>query len=102
MTNTEKFAAWAVVELFGHQRVAGRISEQAIGGETFLRGDIPKDGSEYTRLFGKGAIYCINVCEEATARQYAEAVSPPLRAYTALPAPEPNSYGDDLDDEDEP
>lgn len=72
--STEKFEAWAIVELFGHQRVAGRVSEQAIGGETFVRVDIPRVdefaevGEFYTRLFGKGAIYAINITDEKAAR----------------------------------
>lgn len=100
MTGTQQsFQAWAVVELFGRQRVAGRISEQAIGGETFIRVDIPKpDGTEYTRLFGKGAIYCINLCEEATARAYASHITPPLRPYTALPAPTSDPSDDEQPD----
>jgi hypothetical protein len=79
---TETLEAWAIVELFGHQRVAGRISDHAFGGETFVRVDIPKDGSYYTRLFGKGAIYCINLTDEAAARAAANAfVSKPTYAY---------------------
>ena len=27
---------WALVELFGHQRIAGFVSEHAMGGETFV------------------------------------------------------------------
>jgi hypothetical protein len=82
------FTAWAIVELFGRQVTAGRISEQTIGGETFLRLDIPRaEGGEYTRLFGKGAIYAINICEEATARSYAIRTHAPLQPYVALPAP---------------
>lgn len=82
-----KFEAWAVVELFGHQRVAGRLCEQAIGGETFLRVDVPASSGhqEYSRLFGKGAIYCINLCDEATARAAAAYQRPPLQAYQPLP-----------------
>lgn len=33
MSTQPTFQAWAIVELFGHQRCAGRISEQTIGGE---------------------------------------------------------------------
>jgi hypothetical protein len=84
----QPFHAWAIVELFGHQRCAGRLSEQTIGSETFIRVDIPRRaGGEYTRLFGKGAIYCINICEESAARNYATQAHEPLQPYTALPAP---------------
>lgn len=101
MSTTEKFEAWAVVELFGHQRVAGRISDQAIGGESFIRVDIPRGEGSYTRLFGKSAIYAINLCDEPTARGYAAHVPAPLQAFTALPAPATTatSYTDDRDDE---
>lgn len=29
---TDKFDSWAIVEIFGHQKFAGRVIEQAIGG----------------------------------------------------------------------
>lgn len=90
MTTENKFEAWAIVELMGRTVIAGRLSDQVIGGDAFLRVDIPrKDGSTYTRLFGKSAIYCINICEEATARNYAARTYEPLQPYTALPAPSP-------------
>ena len=75
----EKFEAWAVVDLFGHQRVAGRVTEQQLGGETFVRVDIPKptdEASYFTRLFGKGAIYSISLVDEPIAREVAKRCSP--------------------------
>jgi hypothetical protein len=78
----EKFDQWGIVELFGHQRVAGRITEQAVGGCNFVRVDIPKGEGFYTRLFGNGAIYAINVTDEQIARSYAERfASKPTYAY---------------------
>ena len=32
---------WAIVEIFGHQRIAGFLSEQTIGGQSFVRVDVP-------------------------------------------------------------
>lgn len=32
----EKFEEWAIIDLFGHQKIAGRISEQQIGGSSFV------------------------------------------------------------------
>jgi hypothetical protein len=71
----QKFDQWALVELFGHQRIAGRVSEQTIGGCAFVRVDVPAlpatDGvpatQALTRLFGQGAIYGITIMDEAAA-----------------------------------
>ena len=69
----ERFEAWGIVDLFGHTRLAGRISEQTIGGETFIRVDVPNGVDTYhTRLFGKGAIYGMSLTDEAIARSFAK------------------------------
>jgi hypothetical protein len=66
-------AQWAIVELFGHQRIAGRISEQTFGGASLVRVDVPEvtRGDRtiiaHTRSFGGGAIYAVNWCDEQTA-----------------------------------
>lgn len=65
---------WAIIELFGHQRLAGKLSDHEIGGDTFLRVDVPDedgDGFIATRLLGKAAIYAINFVDESLARQAA-------------------------------
>lgn len=81
----ENFEAWGIVDLFGHQRIAGRISEQVIGGETFIRVDIPTTTEDFhTRLFGKGAIYSMSITDEPIARECADthrANSRPVQAY---------------------
>ena len=60
---------WAIVELFGHARIAGRLSEHTIGGCSFVRVDIPAtDGNpQFTRLFGQGAIYSVTFVTEEIA-----------------------------------
>lgn len=95
----ERFEAWGVVDLFGHQRIAGRITEQAIGGCSFVRVDVPAvDGTaEHTRLFGNGAIYGISFTSEDVARKVAVGLrSRPISAYdlparTALPSADEES-----------
>jgi hypothetical protein len=66
---SEKFDQFAVVELFGHQVIAGKVSEQVIGGQGFVRVDVPAiEGQEaFTKFYGAGAIYAITPCDEETA-----------------------------------
>lgn len=72
-TEQPKFQQWAIVELFGHSRIAGLLSEQPIGGCSFVRVDVPElvvDGQTIpaaTKLFGQGAIYAISIVDEAAA-----------------------------------
>ena len=69
-----QFECFAIVELFGHQVIAGKVSEQVIGGQGFVRVDVPAidgiDGSRtdaFTKLYGSNAIYCITPTDEETA-----------------------------------
>jgi len=64
----ETFDQFAIVELFGRKIIAGRVTEQVVGGQGFVRVDVPTiDGqAAYTKLLGQGAIYCITPCDEKT------------------------------------
>jgi len=102
--NTEtqqKLEAWAIVELFGHTRIAGHVSEFVIGGASFVRVDVPEveNVPAFTRLYGPSAIYSISFVDEATARRAVAAISPrPITIYipSAQPAlPEPDDAEND-------
>lgn len=80
----EKFECFGLLELFGHQRLAGKISEQTIGGCSFIRCDVPAVGNApaYTRFFTNGAIYGMTPTSEAVARGLAETMrAVPVTAY---------------------
>lgn len=92
----EKFDQWALVEVFGHQRFAGRVTEQSIGGCSFVRVDVPahEAGGEmvpaYTKLFGQGAIYSITPISEDVARAALRRItSEPLSVYIPELHPRP-------------
>jgi len=95
--NQEKFEAWGLLELMGRQRLAGRMTEQTIGGCHFIRIDVPAidDVQEYTRFFTNGAIYSLTVTSEEVARKLAENLrARPVQAYEL-----PRLSGPDHDDD---
>lgn len=70
------FEVWGVVELFGHSRIAGKVTEVSIGGIPFIRVDVPEtEGiNAYTKYFGDKAIYSILPTGEIEAKLYAESL----------------------------
>jgi hypothetical protein len=73
----EKFETWAIVELFGHNKIAGKVSEQTIGGSSLIRIDVPDTEASpaFTRLLNVSAIYAINPVTEEVAVGYAGRLS---------------------------
>ena len=119
MSDKERFEQWAIVDLFGHQRIAGLVSEAEIGGCAFVRVDVPaldhppdrlnEDEPAYTRYFGQGAIYSISPVPEkialmVAARHRARPVQPyELPARLAGPATlDPEDPDDGFEPEDGP
>lgn len=86
----EAFRSWGLLELFGHTRIAGELSEQSIGGCNFIRIDVPKVGNTepYTRYFTQGAIYSMTPMAEVTARQLANYLeAKPVNSYELRATP---------------
>ncbi len=98
----EKFDQWGIVELMGHQRTAGRLSEEMIAGANLLRVDVPNGETFRTAYYGPNAIYALHVTGEAEARKVAEAFGPrPPFAYVMeqrLPAIGSSRPEDDQED----
>lgn len=72
----EELKAWALVELFGHQRIVGYLSQQTFGSSVLFRVDVPdllKDGKierkGFTRYFGVASIYSITPIDEDSVRK---------------------------------
>lgn len=57
-----QFEAWAIVELMGRQKIAGKVSEATIAGGNFLRVDVPNENgsTDYTRFYSPSAVYAIS------------------------------------------
>lgn len=100
MDDKQKFETWGLLELFGHQRLAGKMTEQTIAGTGFIRIDVPAvDGvAEYSRIFGTAAIYGITPTSEEIARQLAKGMqATPIHAYELQRLPGPARHNDDPD-----
>lgn len=74
MSSENAFEAWAIVDLFGHQKIAGKLTEQTIGGCHFIRVDVPafQDSPAFTKLYTQGAIYGVTFVSEQIARAAAQ------------------------------
>lgn len=116
-----KFSGWGLVEIMGHQRIAGRLGERSIAGTHLLQVDIPlSDEPEHfrTQFVGGGSIYALHPTDEKTARamakrlgtrpSYAYDIEQQLRiearASEVAGTAEPQAHvvsGNDADDEDD-
>jgi hypothetical protein len=77
----ESFDAWAIVELMGHRKLAGRVSEQVIAGCPLLRIDVPGTEKGQLHIYAR-QYYSLTPTTEAICRAYAAAyrgVNPGVR-----------------------
>jgi hypothetical protein len=72
--NQVKFETWALVELFGHNQLAGKVSEQTIAGQSFIRIDVPKTKKvpAFTKYHLPTAVYGLTPVDENYATRMAE------------------------------
>ena len=73
----DKFEAWCIVEIMGHTRASGRVTEETIAGVPMLRIDQPTSRTDLTAFrttYQPGtSIFRIHPCDEDTARLAAAA-----------------------------
>lgn len=72
--NTEEINCWAFVEIFGHTKLAGRVSTKKLGANIMLQVDVPLGESEYSHseLFSPSAIFSIKPTTENWCRDFAK------------------------------
>lgn len=107
------FEGWAILELMGHRRLAGFVSEATIGGASLLRIDVPHaelpavaSGPAWraTQYYSPAAIYCITPTTEDLARAVAARNQPaPVQRWELTPpsAVTLREVDDDLEDDQE-
>lgn len=104
----QKFDQWAILDLFGHQRTAGHVTEATIGGCSFVRIDVPEGEGYRTEYYGNGAIYSMRPVSEEIARAVVQnGVSAPVSQYEVSsllkrigPAAEAPTVREPLEDDD--
>lgn len=89
---------WAILELMGHRRLAGYVTEQEVAGQGMLRLDVPgADGRAATQFYSPAAVYCITPTTEDVATAVAASRRPtPVSRWELEPAAD--STVDDSDD----
>lgn len=116
------FNTWAIVEVMGHKRFAGFVTEQSFGVATLIRVDVPAtdqperrgylpDGrygdiaprttAAYSKLIGVASIYMVTPCTEDVARKVAtviEADNDPIPVAIPVERQIPASVGGSLDE----
>jgi hypothetical protein len=99
---SDPFEGWAIVELMGHRRLAGHVSEQEIAGTGMLRLDVPAAaGPGVTQFYSPSALYCLTPTTEDIARKVAARLLPrPVSPYELTPPAAAAAPGDDDADDD--
>lgn len=75
------FQDWAYVELMGHNKIAGHVTEYKFGNQSMIRVDVPQIGDipKFSKIFAVSAIYAITPLSEKDAIDYASKIkSKPL------------------------
>ena len=96
-TEAQGLKAWALCELYGHQRIVGHVTVDPAEFPGMIRIDVPdllKNGDiarkGHTRYIGRNAVYSITPVDEETVRQ----MLPHVDGLPARPATL-RGYGDD-------
>lgn len=102
MSESTEEPRWVILDLLGHVRLAGKVSEVEMFGEKMGRLDVPTaDGGFLTRYFGGKSVYSMVPVSEQVARDVAkgcthEPVSPwdYPKQLVAPTRPTSGDYGD--------
>lgn len=101
---SESFEQWGILELMGHVRVAGRVTEEERFGAKMGRIDVPKDDGMHTQYFGGSSVYRFSPTSEEVARAAARGITaepvhrwelPSLKTASLPPPPDEAEFGDE-------
>lgn len=84
MSDTDQIDGCAIVELMGHQTIAGHVLTSVLGSTVMLRVDVPARGEHlgFTRYYGMSAIYSLTLVSEEVMLAALDELSPrPVTVY---------------------
>lgn len=85
--SADETLGWCVLELMGHRRLAGYLSQQDVASTAMLRIDVPCDPPT-TQYYSGSAVYCITPTTEDIARHLAKRVpAAPVQRWELPAAP---------------
>ena len=81
------YAHWSILELMGHRRLAGYVTEHELAGKGFIRIDIPgPNDAKVTQFYSPDAVYGLTPTTEDVARRVAAHNSPaPVSTWELAP-----------------
>lgn len=85
MSDGQEQEMWALVELFGHQRIAGKLTACELGGGSLVRIDVPAigDRAPLTKYYNVKAIYGITPVDQDTCERVAREIrAEPIAEYS--------------------
>ena len=85
------YEGWAIVELMGHNTIAGYVCEQSQYGVAMLRVDVPGNESQapFSKFYGGSSIYGITPTTEEIARHAASRLAVRPVSHWTVPDPKP-------------
>lgn len=99
----ENLDCWALVEIFGHTKVAGRVTSRKVGVNVMIQVDVPRGDTEfsYSQLFSPQAIFSINPTTEEWCRRWAKAAAQYDRAPLPYIPEAPKAIEDEHENDDD-
>lgn len=86
---TEQFDAWALLEIMGHTKVAGKARTVPFGSTVMVHVDIPETTTQptFTKWYSMSSIFSITFVTQELAQMHAEAYKiHPITEYSVLAA----------------
>lgn len=80
------YEGWTILELMGHRRLGGYVTEQEIAGKKMLRIEIQGEGDKVvTQFYSPESLYAMTPTTEEIARALGRRAPAPVHAYELPP-----------------